>query len=146
LNRLVVLDTNILVSAGLTSGPPARVVEQVLRRELSLIIAPGILREYVDVMHRPKFRESGFPPGWLDRLLMLATRLPVDPAPWPFQVPDSKDAIFLALAKASGGTLITGNLRHYPEEARYGVQVHSPQEYLTLLAQLEAGNDQNKIE
>lgn len=134
MNRLVVLDTNILVSAGLTQGPPARVVELVLRRELSMMTCPGILREYLEVLHRPKFDRAGFPPEWLDRLLGLAARLPLDPPAWPSPLPDAKDAIFLALAKTSGAALVTGNLKHFPPEARTGVDVLAPQEFLMRLA------------
>ena len=136
MTRLVVLDTNIIVSAGLTQGPPARLVDMTLRRELSMILCPGILREYVDVMHRPKFEKAGFPPGWLDRLLGLAARMPMDPLDWPHPLPDPKDAIFLALAKATGAVLVTGNLKHFPSKARHGVHVYSPQDYLTHLGEL----------
>ncbi len=138
MNRLVVLDTNILVSAGLTQGPPARIVDLALRRELSLMICPGILREYLDVMHRPKFAKAGFPPGWLDRLLGMSARLPVDPQAWPLALPDPKDEVFLAAAKGSGAAIVTGNLKHFPPEVCSGVEVFSPQAYLTRLADLGA--------
>jgi len=42
---LLVLDTNILVSAALTPGPQAHLVELTLRRELSIILCPDSLRE-----------------------------------------------------------------------------------------------------
>lgn len=129
MNRLLVLDTNVLVSAGLSSGPPAQIVERLLWRELSMIVSPGILHEYLEVMHRPKFGRHGFPPTWLERLLVLALRVPIDPV-WPLDLPDPKDAVFLALAKASGAALITGNLRHFPEKARAGVPVLSPSDFL----------------
>jgi putative PIN family toxin of toxin-antitoxin system len=138
LNRLVILDTNVLVSAGLSQGPPAHLVDLTLRRELSMILCPGILREYLEVMHRPKFTQAGFPPGWLDRLLGLAARLPLDPMPWMVPLPDPKDAVFLGLAKLSGATLVTGNLRHFPVDARRGVKVHSPTEFLSRLAGSES--------
>lgn len=132
MNRLIVLDTNVLVSAGLSSGPPARIAERLLRRDLSMILSPGILKEYLEVMHRPKFGKHGFPPAWLERLLVLATRLPTDPA-WPASLPDPKDEVFLALAKTSGAALVTGNLRHFPEDARLGVPVLSPADFLAGL-------------
>lgn len=134
MSRLIVLDTNILVSAGLTPGPPARLVDLALRRELAMILCPGVLREYLEVMHRPKIDKAGFPPGWLDRLLGMATRLPLDPPAWQLPLPDPKDAIFLGLAKTSGAALVTGNLKHFPPEARSGVSVYSPQAFLTALA------------
>ena len=134
MTRLVVLDTNILVSAGLTQGPPAQLVDLALRRELSIILCPGILQEYLEVMHRPKFEKARFPPGWLDRLLALATRLPLDPPAWPLALPDTKDAVFLALAKSAGAVLVTGNLKHFPPETRQGIEVFAPREFLERLA------------
>jgi putative PIN family toxin of toxin-antitoxin system len=134
LTRLIVLDTNILVSAGLTQGPPAHLVDLTLRRELSMILCPSVLQEYLEVMHRPKFDKAGFPPGWLDRLLALAARLPLDPPTWSLPLPDPKDATFLALAKTTGAVLVTGNLKHFPPEARQGVKVYSPQAFLAELA------------
>ena len=134
MTRLVILDTNILVSAGLTQGPPAQLVDRALRRELAMILCPGILREYLEVMHRPKFAKAGFPPGWLDRLLGMAARLPLDPPAWPMPIPDPKDGIFPALAKISGAALVTGNLKHFPLEVRAGIQVFAPQDYLAKLA------------
>jgi predicted nucleic acid-binding protein len=103
-----------------------------------MILCPGILREYLEVMHRPKFTKAGFPPGWLDRLLGMAARLPLDPPAWPVSIPDPKDGIFLALAKISGAALVTGNLKHFPLEARTGVHVYAPQDYLAKLARPEA--------
>lgn len=131
--RLVVLDTNILVSAGLTQGPPAHLVERTLRRELALIVCPGILREYLEVLHRPKFHSAGFPPAWLDRLLSLAARLPMDPPTWSLPLPDPKDAVFLGAARAAGAVLVTGNLKHFPPEARRGVAVQAPHGFLVSL-------------
>lgn len=139
MTRLLVLDTNILVSAGLSSGPPAQIVARVLRRELAAITCPSILREYFDVLHRPKFRKAGFPPGWLEDLLAVVARVPLDPAVEGLDLPDPKDAVFLALARDSGAVLVTGNLRDFPEEACGGVRVVSPHDYLQRLILLESG-------
>lgn len=134
MTRLVVLDTHILVSAGLAQGPPAQLVDRVQRRELAMILCPGVLREYLDVMHRPKFTKAGFPPGWLDRLLGMTARLPMDPPAWTVPIPDPTGGVFLALAQFSGAALVTGNLKHYPLEVRAGVQVHAPMDFLAKLS------------
>ncbi len=130
MTRLVVLDRNILVSAGLAPGPPAQIVAMTLRRELAMILCPGVLREYLEVMGRPKFAKAGFPPGWLERLLAMSARLPHDPPTWPNPLPDPKDAVFLALAKAAGAVLVTGSLKHFPLEARTGTEVLASRKYL----------------
>jgi predicted nucleic acid-binding protein len=78
-----------------------------------------------DLQQPPK----GLPPGWLPRLLQIAFHEP-EPAPWPLEGPDPDDLVFLALAKASGAVLVTGNQAHFPAEIRDGVRVMSPLEYL----------------
>jgi hypothetical protein len=56
-----------------------------------------------------------------------------EPEPWPYAGPTPKDLPFLSLAHASGGWLVTGNLKHFPAPLRQGVIVLSPAEYLAHL-------------
>jgi putative PIN family toxin of toxin-antitoxin system len=132
--RLAVLDTNVIVSAGLNrAGAPARLVyEWVLTEKVNLVTCPSVIAEYIEVTSRQKFARNNFPPDWLDYLIDMSADLP-DPAPWPHLLPDPKDAIFLALARASGAWLVTGNLKHFPKTARRGVTVVAPGEYLGQL-------------
>ena len=44
--------------------------------------------------------------------------------------PDPDDRKFLALAKATGAVLVTGNLAHVPAAIRAGVTVLAPAGYL----------------
>jgi len=129
--RLVVLDTNVIVSAGLKMGsiPYRLVMDWVLEGKVLLVTSPLISGEYREVLRRPKFTRHGFPPKWLDHLIDASLQLS-DPAPWPRVLPDPTDAPFLALASASGAWLVTGNLKHYPESARGRITVLSPAEYL----------------
>lgn len=138
--RLAVLDTNVIVSAGIRpAGPPARLlVDWVLSGQVQIVTSPWILAEYREVTRRPKFRRYGFPPPWLEFAIEDSLVLP-DPAPWPLTMPDPKDATFIALAKASGAWLVTGNLKHFPRNARRGVKVVSPAEYLAELERSERG-------
>ncbi len=53
--------------------------------------------------------------------------------PWPYSLPDPKDAPLLALAHTTGAWLVTGNLKHFPEKAGGGVTALSPAEYLKHL-------------
>jgi len=132
--RLVVLDTNVIVSAGITpEGAPAKLLfEWVLKREVRLVTSPLIVAEYREVVERPKFRRYGFPPLWLEWLIDESLRLQ-DPEPWPQTMPDPTDLPFIALAHASGAWLVTGNLKHFPENERHGVRVLSPADYLANL-------------
>lgn len=134
MSRALVLDTNVLVSAALKpESDLARIVEKVLLRQAPPYVCPSIVAEYRDVMHRPKFRPKGLPPAWLLRLLQVAFHEP-EPAPWLIKGPDPNDLVFLALAKATGAVLVTGNLGHFPEEIREGVAVYTPVEYLKISA------------
>ena len=130
MSRAAVLDTNILVSAGLRpDSAVASLVERALLREMPVHVCPSIVAEYEAVMARPKFRKAGFPPPWLARFLRVAFHEP-EPAPWHDQGPDPDDLVFLALAKAAGAILITGNAADYPPGIRHGVLVMTPAEYL----------------
>ena len=134
--RLAILDTNVVVSAGLklSSVPFQLVADWVLAGRVQLVTCPSIVSEYREVLLRPKFTRHGFPPAWLGQLIEESLRLP-DPPPWTHSVPDAKDAIFLALAHASGAWLVTGNLKHFPKPGRHGVTVLSPAEYLDHLGE-----------
>ena len=132
--RLAVLDTNVIVSAGIRAGgaPATILMEWVLEGLVQLVVSPTVLAEYRDVAGRDKFAKYGFPPTWLEFAIEDSLWLP-EPAPWPFLCPDAKDAPFLALARASGAWLVTGNLKHFPEASRGGVRVISPADYLAHL-------------
>jgi predicted nucleic acid-binding protein len=130
MSRALILDTNVLVSAALKpESDLARIVERVLLRQVPIYVCPSIMLEYREVLNRPKFRPKGFPPIWLPRLLQVAFHEP-EPPRWPMDGPDKDDLVFLALAKASGAVLVSGNLAHFPETLRNGVLVLSPSEYL----------------
>ena len=125
----VVLDTNVLVSAGMRMGsPPAQVVEVVLLMRAPVFTCPAIEVEYHDVLGRPKFRKYGFPPPWFDLFLARAFQQ-ADPSPWPLTGPDADDLVFLALAHATRSVLVTGNTDDYPVQIRRGVTVMTPREW-----------------
>jgi putative PIN family toxin of toxin-antitoxin system len=132
--RLVVLDTNVLVSAAISpNGPPAKIIaELVLRGMVHPVTSPSVAAEYREVLRRAKFHRYGFLPLWLEYLIEESMRLP-EPASWPHLCPDPKDTAFLALAHAAGAWLVTGNLKHFPDAIRNGVRVFSPADYLAHL-------------
>jgi putative PIN family toxin of toxin-antitoxin system len=132
--RLVVLDTNVIVSASISSvGPPAKIImDCVLSGMVHVVTSPQVVAEYREVIRRAKFLRYKFPPLWLEDLIGESMQLP-DPDSWPFSCPDPKDTPFLALAHAAGAWLVTGNLKHFPESMRNGVRVLSPADYLAHL-------------
>ena len=104
--RLVVIDTNVMVSAGINPlGALARLIlDCVLGGQVEAVICPWIAGEYREVGRREKLVRYAFPPKWLEHLIATGFELP-DPPEWPHDLPDPKDAVFLALAKASGAWL-----------------------------------------
>jgi uncharacterized protein len=133
--RLAVLDTNVLISAGIKpTGAPARIVmDWILEGQVQLVTCPKVRREYRQVSVRAKFLRYKFPPFWLEYLIEESMLLP-DPAPWPHRGPDPPDLLFLALARAAGAWLVTGNLKHFAVAARGGVKAMPPADYLAHLA------------
>jgi predicted nucleic acid-binding protein len=111
-------------------------MDWVLDGQVQLVTSPWIVEEYRAVVERPKFHRFGFPPLWLEFLIEESMRLP-DPPRWPLAGPDPKDIPFLALAHSAGAWLVTGNLKHFPEETRGGVTVLSPTVYLAHLVKGE---------
>jgi len=136
--RLVVLDTNVIVSASISPvGPPAKIITGwVLGGKVHIVTSSHIAAEYREVVRRSKFHRYGFPPLWLEYLIEGSMQLP-DSSGFPHACPDSKDTPFLALAHAAGAWLVTGNLKHFPESVRCGVTVVSPADYLAHLADSE---------
>jgi putative PIN family toxin of toxin-antitoxin system len=132
--RLIVLDTNVLVSAGISpNGSSARIVtELVLGGTVQTVTSPFVTAEYREVCRRTKFVRYGFPPLWLEFLIGESLQL-AEPELWPYACPDPKDAPFISLAHAAGAWLVTGNLKHFPEAIRNGVTVISPADYLAKI-------------
>jgi putative PIN family toxin of toxin-antitoxin system len=112
----VVLDTNVLVSALLSNGPPARILDWIAEGKLLPLYTDSILAEYGDVLSRPKF---GFSALQIDHLIQDIVRsgFNVDTViPGSIALPDESDRKFYDAAKAGEAILITGNSRHYPRE------------------------------
>jgi putative PIN family toxin of toxin-antitoxin system len=129
----VVPDTNVLVSAVLTAqGTCARIVDMIADGALDLYADDRILAEYDSVLHRPELRIAPEDAGVILDLIRSITDT-VAAIPLPVQLPDPDDAAFLEVAAASGSILITGNTRHFPTNARTGVSVMTPAEFLELL-------------
>lgn len=129
----VVLDTNVLVSGLLQPlGPSGQIVRLVAGGELVLCHDPRILDEYAEVLQREKFR---FDPERVATFLeqIRADGIPVAARPLATRLPDPDDEAFLEVALAGGARyLVTGNLKHYPAEAREGVDVLAPRAFIDV--------------
>ena len=129
-----VFDTNVLVSALLTRNAEAasvQVVRRMLAGEIIPLYSAEVMREYQDVLARPKF---GFSPENASYLLSALERfgILVDPSPADVMLPDLKDLPFYEVAletREADSLLVTGNLRHFPKETF----VVTPRELLDIL-------------
>ena len=113
---LVVIDTNILVSALWSrDGAPARVVGLVLSGHLIPCYDHRIMLEYRQVLQRPKF---WFRPAEINALLDWFKQIGRSVVAAPVDVPfsDEADRKFYEVAKYCSAVLITGNLKHFPSD------------------------------
>ncbi len=129
----VVLDTNVLMSGFLNPyGIPGEITHMVLSGTLTICYDARILWEYRQVLLRPEF---SFDHNDVDALLeeIESSGYLVVPVPLSTGLPDKSDEPFLEVALAGGAELlITGNVRHYPEDRRRGVRVVSLAEFVEL--------------
>lgn len=129
-----VIDTNVLVSALLTSKDDAATV-QVLTKVLSGEIIPvynnSIIREYREVLSRKKFHFSKDMIQYILSAIEMCG-IYVEPAASGVLLPDMKDLPFYEVAlekRADDAYLVTGNIKHFPKDSF----VVAPRELLDIL-------------
>jgi putative PIN family toxin of toxin-antitoxin system len=127
------LDTNVIVSAVLTThGPCAQILDMLADGVFGIFADDRILAEYDSVLNRPALRLI---PGDVAEVMILihSSAEPVAAVPLPTKLPDPGDVPFLEVAVAADAILVTGNLRHYPNESCAGVTVLTPREFIELV-------------
>ncbi len=129
----IVLDTNVIVSGLLNPhGKPGIILQMVASRAVTICYDARIIDEYREVLPRPKFPISEAEVDAILEQIEAAGRL-VATTPLPQNLPDPDDEPFLEIALGGGGDcLVTGNVRHYPEDRRRGMKVVSPGEFVEL--------------
>jgi putative PIN family toxin of toxin-antitoxin system len=128
-----VLDTNVVVSAVLTShGTCARILEMLADGVFGLCTDDRILAEYEDVLHRPGLRIVPEDAALVLDLIRSVAH-PASVIPLALRLPDAKDAPFLEVAAAADAILVTGNTRHFPQSSRAGITVLTPREFIDIV-------------
>ena len=130
----IVLDTNVLVSGLITPfGPAGDIVRLLAVGTIRACYDARILGEYREVLSRPAFRIAA------ERIEALLDQIEADgmlvtARPLAARLPDPDDEMFLAVAlsRRTPRSLVTGNLRHFPDESRRGLPVISPRRFLDL--------------
>jgi putative PIN family toxin of toxin-antitoxin system len=111
---LVVLDTNILVSALWSrNGSPSQVLSLVINGRILPCHDYRILAEYIEVLRRPRFDFQ----QWeiTDLLACIKNKgISVVASPSALSFTDEDDKKFYEVAKHCGAKLITGNRKHFP--------------------------------
>ena len=117
---LAVIDTNVLVSALLSSKDDAatvQVVGRMITGEIVPLYSDVIMKEYREVLERKKF---GFSPQKIEYLLSFMERFGIFVQARPIDIilPDMKDMPFYKVVmekRLDGAYLVTGNMKHFPE-------------------------------
>ena len=124
----IVLDTNVLVSGLLSpNGKPAQIMNMFLNGNIILLYDNRILFEYIKVLHREKF---GFRDEWINPLMdyLRSEGDYISAIPSNAIFIDKDDKKFYEVAKSGDADyLITGNLRHFPNETR----ILSPSDFIS---------------
>ncbi len=136
----IVLDTNVIVSGLLNPhGKPGTILQMVISKAVTICYDARIITEYRDVLLRPKFPIDEAEVDAILEQIEAAGHLVVT-SPLPQNLPDPYDEPFLEVALAGGAEcLVTGNIRHYPEDRRRGMKVVSPAEFVELYRTSIAG-------
>ena len=128
-----VIDTNVIVSAFMKEGSvPDQIIAYMLNGTIVPLVNDAIVEEYREVLHRSKFH---FKENTVDSFLLEISQRGIFLDGWEADIllPDPKDAVFYAVVMEArpekDAYLVTGNLRHFPED----VFIVSPREMLTLV-------------
>lgn len=116
-----VIDTNVLVSALLSSHTDAATVQiigRLIGGEIIPVYSSKIMQEYHEVLSRKKFK---FEPRMINYILSAIEKygVLVNPLATGVILPDMKDLPFYEVVmekREDDAYLVTGNLKHFPTE------------------------------
>ena len=126
----VVIDTNVIVSSIITPlGNSAMIMKMFFSGAVQGVFSPPIIDEYIKVL---SYKRLGIAEETKNDIIDVILELGsiIEPSVSSFLIPDESDRIFYDTAKESGGTLITGNSKHYPDEPF----IMTPSDFVALYA------------
>ena len=127
-SKRAVIDTNVLVSAVLSSeGNSAQIMNLVSDKKIQLFYCSAILDEYRRVL---AYEKLNIMPQTQRSIINAIEELGifVEPAASDISFADESDRMFYDTARASGAILVTGNLKHYPDDTF----IKSPADFLSM--------------
>ena len=130
-----VLDPNVIISALLSSGTTASVLDGWLdRKAFDPVVCPALLAELEEVLSRPKFASIGQDTfaRVIERLETEGTGSP-DPVVQPGVTADPDDDYLVALARSAGADCLVWGDPHLKNADLPDVEVLTPAEFLARL-------------
>jgi len=112
----VIIDTNVFISSRISAlGNPAKIMRLIADGQIEFYYSSDILDEYKRVLSYEKFNFSIASQELaiedIENIGIL-----IQPSESKIPLPDESDRVFYDAAKTVEAYLITGNLKHYPEE------------------------------
>lgn len=128
---LAVIDTNVIVSALISKSPVSptvRVIEKIFDGIVTPVINDDIIREYYEVLIRPKFK---FDINVVFQFIQSLKDLSIDGTRTEYNeaLPDEDDRVFYEISLNKDSYLVTGNIKHFPKS----IKVVTPKEFLEII-------------
>ena len=135
----IVLDTNVLISATLTSGSPNQILKLAEKGLLEIATSAEILQELSEVIKRPKFDPYLLQAGLTSDLALkqLLFLLQIFPTTKQLTVvtADPADNKFLSCAVSAGASFVVTGDKHLLQLKKFeDIQIMKPAQFLTKLS------------
>lgn len=113
-----VIDTNVVISSTLSlNGKPAEIMKLFYTSKLQLFYTVEIFAEYKRVLAYKKLSIAEETQFGIINALEVGGTFVESPTSSTISFTDESDRIFYDTAKANDAILITGNIKHYPDDS-----------------------------
>ncbi|MEW6357971.1 MAG: putative toxin-antitoxin system toxin component, PIN family [Planctomycetota bacterium] len=128
----IVLDTNVLISGVLFSGPPARILDASRIGTVQFVTSPEILTEYSEVVASLSHDFPKVPVRRIIEMIAVHAEMVAAPPLVNSVCADPDDDKFLACALAAGVKTIVSGDKHLLQVSGYeGIQVMRPSRFIS---------------
>jgi len=130
-NKIIVIDTNVLISSFLFSGIPNKVLQLVINEDCDLYLSHDILNEFLHVLSRTKFELAPLQIKQFYEELIHITNIVYPKSEYRVVKEDPDDDIlFYCAVEANADFLVTGNKHVLKVKSFMNVQVITPRDFL----------------
>lgn len=138
---IVVLDTNVVVSALRSSAGPCHALLQAIpSKKFTSALSVPLFNEYLDVLHRPGLVAASLTSQEIDRIcdhIAAHSRRHLIHYLWRTLLPDPNDDHVLEVAVAAGAHYIdTRNLKDFAPAKSFGITAIEPARFSQLIGGL----------